>query len=540
MSSSSEEPTLILQPLTAVPGQTQIKVPNDGPQRIGRDPNCELQLAHPSVSRRHASLEYIGERWLLSDLGSRHGTMVNGNRIDKNEPMQVSHGDSIAIPPLVFRVDMGEGALAEVVSTTIDQNSAGDFETVSRQELGSLEARRLELLMEGAGLISESRNEQDLVDNVLEILAKGTGLNRAAALRPAGDGENVELLGIRGAGAQSDRPFSRTLVTAAAGGAVVRLNEDPLIQEAVSIIGSGVQQAICVPVMVGDVIEVVLYIDSVEGGGGESDAAAFTAAVARLHGLTLANLKRLDLEEKQRSMLMEMQGARTAQERIMPSPSGTMGRVEYVVHSQPGRVVAGDLYGMVESKDGLLAIFLGDVSGKGAAAGMLMASIQATILAYVEEGAESQSIIRKLNNYVSRHSGTAEFATMFFLQFNPEDATAVTVDAGHGYALLMRGTETTVIESDGGPPVGAVPDMDFAHSTLELQQGDRLVIYSDGVAEQRDAADTDDFGVPRVIDVLDINESPARNVERIMEALREFAGGNRFADDVTVACIQIN
>ena len=105
---------------------------------------------------------------------------------------------------------------------------------------------------------------------------------------------------------------------------------------------------------------------------------------------------------------------------------------------------------------------------------------------------------------------------------------------------LRNGTDTTVIESDGGPPVGAVPDMDYGHSTLQLQQGDRLVIYSDGVAEQRDAGDTDDFGVPRVIEVLDINESPARNVERIMEALREFAGGNRFADDVTVACIQIN
>ena len=533
--------TLVLQPLTTVPGQARLEIRDKGLHRLGRDPACELQLAHPSVSRRHAAIELSGDRWLLSDLGSRHGTLLNGNRIGTDDVAELSHGDSVAIPPLVFRVDLGEGALAEVVTTSFEETSNPAVETVSAQELGSLAARRLDLLMDGAGAISESRDQATLVERVLDVLTEGTGLSRAAVLRPVGGSESVEILGIRMAPNSSERPYSRTLVGAACGGEVVRLNEDPLIQEAVSIVGSGVQQAICVPVTVGNNVEMLLYIDSTDVGSGESDAAAFTAAVARLQGLTLANLQRLELEEKQRRLLVEMQAARTVQERITPPPSGELGRLDYVVHCQPGRVVAGDLFGMAEAADGRIAIFLGDVAGKGVAAGMLMASIQATISAYVAAGgSEPASIIERLNTYVANHSGTAEFATMFFVQFDPADVQAEIVDAGHGYALLIRDGDIQTIECDGGPPVGAVPGMDFGQSTIELHPGDRLVIYSDGVAEQRDRSDGLDFGVERVITALEGSGTPEDDVQRIMEALRTFAGGDRFADDVTVASVRIN
>ncbi|MCH2162662.1 MAG: SpoIIE family protein phosphatase [Phycisphaerales bacterium] len=538
--SDDHNPPLILKPLTSLPGQGQLVVQREGLHRLGRDPACELQLAHPSVSRRHAAIEMNGNRWILTDLDSRHGTLLNGTRIGSEEAIELSHGDSLAIPPMVFRIDLGEGELAEVVSTISEEQANPSVETLSRQELGSLAALRLELLMEGAGAISESRDQATLVERVLDVLTDGTGLSRAAVLRPIGGSENVEILGIRKAPNTEDRPYSRTLVGAASNGEVVRLNEDPLIQEAVSIVGSGVQQAICAPVMVGSSVEMLLYVDSTDMGSDESDAAAFTAAVARLHGLTLANLQRLDLEEKQRRLLLEMQAARMVQERITPPPSGEMGRLDYVVHGQPGRVVAGDLYGMAEASDGRIAIFLGDVAGKGVGAGMLMASIQATISAYVEAGADSVSIIEKLNTYVADHSGTSEFATMFFVQFNPTECHAEIVDAGHGYALLIRGDNMDVLTCDGGPPVGAVPGMSYGMTTHQLQPGDRIVIYSDGVAEQREPSDGMEFGVQRVIDALQGSDCPESDVSRIMDALREFAGGDRFADDVTVACVRIN
>ena len=113
-----------------------------------------------------------------------------------------------------------------------------------------------------------------------------------------------------------------------------------------------------------------------------------------------------------------------------------------------------------------------------------------------------------------------------------------TVDAGHGYALLLRNGGSSVIESDGGPPVGAVEDIPFGESLHEIKAGDRIVLYSDGVAEEPDEAGTL-FGVERTQAALEGSASVSEDVERVMAALRTFAGSDAFSDDVTVASLEI-
>ena len=471
MGTEEHPETLLLFPLTELPGVKQLEVSSEGVQRLGRDPACEVELAHPAISRKHASIEHRDGRWILKDLGSRHGTLLNGMKIGAKESIDLAHGDSIALPPLVFRADLGKGELAPVVHTILGEQDLSAVETISRDKLGSLAARRLGLLMDAAATISNSKDESALEEAVLDVLLDGTGLGRAAVLRTIDGAQNVELRAVRSEGSTQDRPFSRTLVAAACTGNIVRLNEEPNIQEAHSIVGAGVQQAICAPVLVGSNIELLLYVDSIDTSSGESDAAAFTAAIATLHGLSLANLKRLDLEERQRRLLEEMRAARSVQERLMPPLSGSIGSIEYVVYSKAGRVVAGDLFGMNVTADDRVAVYLGDVAGKGVGAGMLMASIQASIEAYLNVGGRSDAIVHRLNEYVSEHSGSAEFATMFFLQFDPTSRTAEIVDGGHGYSLLIRGDSIEVIKCDGGPPVGAVPGMEFGQSTIDPAGG---------------------------------------------------------------------
>ena len=539
--SESSPASISLSLLTPVEGiASSITIDSDGRKNLGRDPSCELHLAHPSISRRHASISHVAGSWSISDLGSRHGTLLNGVRLEKDADVPLSHGDSVAIPPLVFRVDLGEGEFNEVMGTISDSGEISQLETISRDELGVLQSRRLELLMDGAGEISNAQNMGDLAEAVCTLLLPGTGLGRAAVLRPVGVGEQVEVLSSRMKAGGEPPAFSRTLISAASNGQIVRLNDEPILQEAVSIVGAGIQQAMCIPVEVGGHVELLLYVDSLDSGTGESDAAAFVAAIARLHGLALANLKRVDLEQREKNLLKEMESARAVQERLMPPMKGVIGDLEYVVYSKAGRVVAGDLFGMNVAGDGRIAIYLGDVAGKGVGAGMLMASIQATISAYLEPGSDSAELIGKLNTYVSEHSGAAEFVTMFFVQFDAGTSTAQVVDAGHGYALIVRGNDMIILnECEGGPPVGAVPNMPFDESEITLQSGDRLLIYSDGVAEQREPVSGEEFGVERVLTALEGSSNPEEDVERLRAALEAFAEVNHYDDDVTIACVLI-
>ena len=119
-----------------------------------------------------------------------------------------------------------------------------------------------------------------------------------------------------------------------------------------------------------------------------------------------------------------------------------------------------------------------------------------------------------------------------------KEESLCTVDAGHGEALLLRNRKSSVIESEGGPPVGAVEGIPFGESQHRIQAGDRILLYSDGVAEEPDDSGTQ-FGVERTQTALESSSSVSEDVDRVMEALRTFAGGDAFSDDVTVASLEI-
>lgn len=535
------KPSLQLIPTTIVPGISSISVSNKGSQSLGRDPACSLQLSHPAVSRRHAGVEYRQGAWWVTDLGSRHGTMLNGKRIDPSSSEILRHGDSLALPPLVFRVDLGEGPLPVSAATCVDsdENKINQIERVSKKELGALAAMRLDLLIDAAGAIAEARDDAQLIEVVLAVLKDGTGLGRSAILRSVDATHGLfDVLSSNAPDGAETRPYSRTLMNSALTGEIVRLNDEPDFREAVSIVGSGVQQAICAPVLLDGEVQLLLYVDAVESGTGESDAAAFTAAIARLCGLALSNLKRVDLEVRQEHLLQEMRAARNVQEKLMPATEGSLGRLEYVVHSQPGRVVAGDLFGIHETHDGRVALYLGDVAGKGVGAGMLMASIQAALTVHFQSQLASHEIVAKLNEYVAEHSSESEFATLFLVVLDTKNLHAALVDAGHGYAAIIRDGVAIKLESDGGPPVGAVNGMEYGVTNIEFQEGDRLVLYSDGVAEQQNP-DGEEFGIARTFAALEEATTGDEDIQQVMSALKAFAQCDHFADDVTLASTSI-
>ena len=156
----------------------------DGPFLIGRGRGCDVCLQDPSVSRCHASLVKREDRWFVVDKGGRHGTYLNGVRLDEGSPAVAAQGDFIRLGPYTFRLVFG-GSKASTLART-SQEVAPDtiVERVSRKEIGALAQKRLDLLIDGAVKIHQAEDEQTLDEALVDLALQGTGFPRAAVLRP--------------------------------------------------------------------------------------------------------------------------------------------------------------------------------------------------------------------------------------------------------------------------------------------------------------------------------------------------------------------
>ena len=159
-----------LEPLDD-PGAAQVGTPtivDDGPVVIGRARGCQVCFEDPSVSRRHASLVLRDGRWFIVDHGGRHGTYVNGVRLEPEEPAIVAQGDYIRIGPYTFRIVFGGTQASTIAKTERQLGSDTIVERVTNREMGSLAQRRLEGLIDGAVAINQATTEEGLADEVIE------------------------------------------------------------------------------------------------------------------------------------------------------------------------------------------------------------------------------------------------------------------------------------------------------------------------------------------------------------------------------------
>lgn len=577
--------------------------PTDRSVVLGRSGQSDVQLSDQVVSRRHCQIELRGDVWLISDLDSRHGTYVNGIRLNVHEQTPLHKGDRVRIGPWTFRAMMGQSAEGGYLNIGDDRDTGSSkIQEVSPQELSIRAEARLDLLIEASAAISAARTEEELADATLASLVSATGFPRAALLRLGGEsGNQVQIIGYRGPGSAttvapaplrhgvggpggSGAPassaafipatptvgaegrggltgttshatpdmFSRSLLLAAAAGQVVRLGENSSPMLGHSIMHLGIHSALCAPVIVDSAPDAFLYLDA-RGkdsiGAIQPDAAAFASAVARICAMSLGNIQRRKLEDRQRELERDVKAARRAQLMITPAPRGTHERCTWAMHSQPGRYVAGDLVDFIPLSGGRLAVLLGDVSGKGIGTAVLMASTQAHLAALLSAGQDPAGAVSAANRFVSGYSsrqitettGGSMFVSLWCGVFDPERGVADFVDAGHGYAMLRTPDGSARrVECAGGPVLGVNPDAVYKNEQLPIGPGSRVVVYSDGVAEQPSNAETStQFGWDRVRECLERSNSSDTDVTSMIECLRAHAGGSIFQDDVTIASIAI-
>lgn len=501
---------------------------------IGRAPGCEICLVHESVSRRHALLQAAGPAWSIADEGSSGGTFLNGIQLTPHTPTVIAQGDLLRVGPWTFRVEVDSAtpqsgpASAQLATIDDTRENARRVEPLRTRATG-LASRRLDLLTECLARLHAARTEADMAHAALDSALEGSGFSRGAVLLPLVEGGEVRVLAMRGLeDALPGQGLSRSLLMAASKGQSVELAADAPSDRVgmESIVRAGVGRALCVPVLMGEEISALLYLDARGDATSSPDLAPYCEALTRALGLAMAGMKRAEFERRHQDLAAQLQAARGVQEIMAPAPSGRVGPIEYAFRVEPGVFVAGDLFDLIElSPPGGprgVCVCVGDVSGHGAGSGMLMALTQAHLRARLTAMCDLPGAVGALNAYLAGLPLQGRFVSLLALTID-EHGKVECVDAGHGHWHVRRADG--ICDQPGrhaAIPLGIRDDAAFTPVSFTLNPGDRLLVYSDGIIEQLGPA-SEPFGVPRLRGASARAHSVTDDVQQVFTDLLAFA-----------------
>src|SRR5205814_1141067 len=226
-----------------------------------------------------------------------------------------------------------------------------------------------------------------------------------------------------------------------------------------------------------------------------------------------------------------------------PTPYPPVPGLEYIGYCRPALGVGGDYYDFVRVGHGALGIVVGDISGKGIPAALLMASLRASVHAQaIAEPPDLGTLMKRLNALIYEASPGNRYATFFYGQYDPVTRYLAYVNAGHNPPLVFRprdgGVEVLKVEG-GGTVIGLLPDAEYTECGLELAPGDLFVGYTDGVSEAMNTED-EEWGEERMIQAIRacLNLHPRAVVPQVMSAADALASGARQNADMTLGVVR--
>jgi serine phosphatase RsbU (regulator of sigma subunit) len=522
--------------------------PKPAGQTIGRHEHADLHLPPDAekVSRFHARL--IGDargQWRIVDTNSRWGTFLNGVKLTPDTPTGLQEGDLIHIAPWTFSFSSAPKRRGMQAQNDIGQTTV---RTVIGPPAGQVQNDILNLLMDTAGAIHEATSEQDLAERIMSAAVKGTGLQNALVLRPIDTSGKVEVVASKLANnQQGEITFSRSLLATAATGEVAEITQTGGGSTSQSMVALKINAALCVPIMLGPTPAQFLYLDS-RGALPASvrpPASNFCVALGRMASLALANLKRIEMERRAAKIDYDLRAAAEAQKWILPKRNNAVGQFNCIGESRPGQYVGGDFFDIIDLGHGKLAVALGDVTGKGVAASVLMTATQGYLHASLLDHGDPDRAVTSLNRFISPRRDVSRFVTMWVGVFDRTAGTLRYIDAGHSYAVMVaRDGAVTALDQGGGPPIGIDETFAYKAETVALPVSGQMMVVSDGIIEQPGMVQEADqvaeaqFEMHGVAETLDNVGFGADPVAALFAAVIQHAGSESLADDATAVLVR--
>ena len=512
------------------------------PFTIGRRETNDLRLGGSEVSREHAEIAHEGGKFLVRDKASRYGTFVNGEAASECE---LRPGDRI-------RLGRGGGADLLFMSGEDDHSLSSRSTTGARDDL-----RQITALLEGFRALGSGRVLQEVLALVLDAAVEISGAERAFIMLAGADG-TLEFKLARGKAKQTltdstfkiSRKIPEEVYRLGKTKVVADLLDGGLADAHMGTVALGIRNVVCVPLNFVRYVESdeargddqrigVLYLDSREKGTLLSDAtrgALETLAAEASVAIENARLYRDKLEKAK--MEQEMRIAAEIQQSLLPKPRVSLGFVEAYAASIPCRSIGGDFFDYVDDPSTTFGFTLGDVAGKGPPAALMSALMQGMFASQAQFADGPAQAVTHMNKALCRRGLESRFVTLMF-GIMQENGTLVYCNAGHNPPFIMGTTGKVRRLEEGGPVVGLLEFAPYAQETVQLDAGDTIVIFSDGVSEALNAAG-EEFGDDRLeaVSAGALSEGSSVLVERIVASVREFTKGAPQSDDITVMVIR--
>ncbi len=237
----------------------------------------------------------------------------------------------------------------------------------------------------------------------------------------------------------------------------------------------------------------------------------------------------------------EIEIAREVQERLYPQEIPVISGLTLAGACRPAQGVGGDYYDVMQLDDGRLGLALGDVSGKGISAALLMASLRASLRGMTMEGPRDLAkVMQKVNRLVYEASANNRYATFFFATYDPQTRELRYVNAGHNPPLVLRDSSSLWLDG-GGPVVGLLTDAGYEEHHVALQPGDLFLAYTDGISEAMTNAD-EEWGEERMIEA--VIRKPEAHATEILKGIfakaDAFSAGAPQHDDMTLLLMKLD
>jgi sigma-B regulation protein RsbU (phosphoserine phosphatase) len=571
---------------------------------IGRSARNDVCIADPFSSRVHAEIRREGDHYILQDLGSSNGTFYNNERLTKPVRLTHGGKIRIGETTLEYRERAVSRELTSTIvadptghlpATTISlagqhttsglleaiesartlssgRNSgkfaaAAKTATVAERERSAEQADLLALISKVGVTLLASATLDETLQQVAALVFEAVPAERCLIMLREADGVDtltgslgahlgrveikpheelkVKVARVRGADENvGEVRISRKVIEEVVGqGRSVLTSDaqhDPRYMSSTMTL-QGIRSVLAVPLGVGSRIFGMIYADSplVETTFNEDHLKVLTT-LGSVAAIRVENARLLEQQFARERMERELQLAREIQQRFQPMSAPKIEGYELQGISFACYEIGGDYYDFIKRCNDNVVITLGDVSGKGTGAALLMSSLHAAIHAQCDTHEKISDAVRAVNDYLAENTPANRFVTLFYAELNPKTNDLRYINAGHNPPLLARAAGGTIEQlASSGLPLGIIPNTTYQEGSTTLAPGDLLVIYSDGVSETQNPQG-EEFGLQRLADVItrNINETAARVRDRIEDALTKFAQGTPSVDDITMVIVK--
>jgi phosphoserine phosphatase RsbU/P len=512
---------------------------------LGRATTNELCYAEDfGLSRQHLTFEKVSGQWMVRDLGSKNGTMVNGFRITAATPL--GPGDTIQAGHLHITFGGHNQEMLDTMNQTVVFVERADVESApsntvvsSLNEVSPAQSltsdRHAEALVRAGRELVEHRPLNELFQLILDLSVDAVGGSRAVLMTL----ENGELVprANRGEGFRISKTVRDQVVRDKNSLLVRDTAMDEVFKLQASIVMQRVRSFMAVPLQTSDKVIGLLYIDMPDiTREFVKDDLNLLTVMANVAAIRIEHARLNEVEQAERMMAKELSQAGEIQRRLLPAAAPKVAGLDLAGYNLPCRTVGGDYYDFFMLPDGKVALVVGDVAGKGMPAAMLMSSLQAR-LQILLEGEESPAlIVTRLNKSISGNCPDNRFITFFLAIVDPVAGTIRYTNAGHNPPLIVRASGLTEKLEGGGIILGILPIAQYTEHSAVMHPGDTLVLFSDGVSEAMPGGSDEEFGESRIsISILNrMSQSPNALIDGVIEDLQKWCAGTPYADDVTL------